>query len=211
MYYHYTRRKKIVKKEILGIVICILLVITVLPVSATSHQKFIQSNDNAIGTKWNYKSLKDIPSPDGNNYRCIMFCDDHEQTLKWISLINESGFKNAWQKKFIELTIFFTLPGTILLFGLADFRNWYAELFIKLRYKNEFSDFLTTYDIVNGSGMITYLWLSGMTNRPVDFKAQPDNSWVEDSWILDPNNAYIPNPEIWREEPFFWFFDLPFS
>jgi len=197
------------KKGIFCVLVCMLLIITVQPISATSNQKSYLSNDRTIGTKWNYKSLVDIPSPDGNSYRCIMFCDDHEQALQWISLINESGFEKAWQKKFMELTIFFILPGTILLFGLDDFRNWYAELVVKLQYKNEFLSLLDTYDTINGSGIITYLWLSGTTKRPVDFKAQPDNTWVENSWILD-GGVYIPNPEIWTDG-FLWYFDFPWD
>jgi hypothetical protein len=54
--------------------------------------------------------------------------------------------------------------------------------------------------------MISYLWLTGKTDRLADFKAQPDNTWVVDSWILD-NGAYIPNPEI-RMDTFFWYFDF---
>ena len=150
----------------------------------------------------------DIPAPDGNNYTCIMFCNNHEQTLEWISLIDESGFEKAWLENFIKLTTFFILPGTILFFGLCDFRNWYSELFIKLRYRDEFLDFLNDYDELNDSGMITYLWLAGITNRPIDFKSQPDNSWIEDSWILDDSGVFIPNPEIWGEL-FFWYFEIP--
>lgn len=195
------------KKKILGIIIGMLLIITVLPVTATVNQKSLISDDIAIGAKGAYKSRIEISSPDGNEYRCIMFCDNHEQVLDWISLINESGFQKTWQKKFMELTIFFLLPGTVLLFGLGDFHNWFAGLFAKLRYQNEFINFLNTYDAVNGSDMITYLWLSGMTNQPVDFKAQPDNSWVENSWILD-NGEYVPNSEIWGDATF-WYIDLP--
>jgi hypothetical protein len=196
------------KKKIFGICLCMLLILTVLPVSATSDQRSIQSDESAIGTSSNYKRRSEILSPDGNSYRCIMFCGNHEKTLKWISLIDESGFQKAWQKKFLELTIFFMLPGSVILFGLCDFRNWYMELFTQLKYKDDFVNFLETYDTINGSGMITYLWLTGETNRPVDFKAQPDNSWVENSWVLD-NGEYIPNSEIWDEGVFFWYFDFP--
>lgn len=185
-----------------------LMITTVLPVSGTFARKYLISSDETIDKKEEYKSLINIASPDGNNYTCIMFCETHEQTLKWISLINESGFEKAWQKKFMELTIFLALPGTIILFGLGNFRNWYSELFIMLKYKNEFLDFLNTYDQLNGSGMITYLWLAEITNRPIDFKAQPDNSWVEDSWILNYDNYFIPNPVIW-DDLGFWYFDFP--
>jgi hypothetical protein len=194
-------------KKILSVCICMLLIITILPVSAKSNQKTSLSNDTGIGTKWSYKSLKAISSPDGTSYRCIMFCENHEQTLDWISLINESGFQKAWQKKFLELTIFLLIPGTKIFFGLEAFRNWYVGLFIKQWHKDEYSNFLSTYDTENGSGMITYLWLSKTTDKPIDFKAQPDNTWVDNSWILD-NGAYIPNPEIW-EDAFFWYFDFP--
>jgi hypothetical protein len=201
---------KIIRKKIFGIVICMLLIITVLPVSGTLNQKSLLSYDKAIGIKGAYKSLIKIPSPDGNNYTCIMFCDNHQQTLEWISLINKSGFEKAWRENFVKLTIFFFLPGTIFYFGLDDFRNWYADLVIKLRYRNEFVDILNTYDTVNGSGMITYLWLTGTIKRPVDFKTQPDNSWMEDSWVLDDTGKFVPNPEIWRND-FFWYFDFPWS
>ena len=196
------------KKKIFGIFICMILVITILPVSATSNHTSFISSDNGSGTKWNFKSRIDISAPDENSYRCIMFCDNHEQTLQWKSLISELGFEKAWQKKFMELTLFLFLPGTIFLFGTMDFRNWYAELFIILRNKDVFLDFLNTYDDVNGSGTIIYLWLSEKTNRLVDFKVQPDDSWIEDSWVLDNSGAYIPNPEIWIET-FFWYFDMP--
>ena len=53
--------------------------------------------------------------------------------------------------------------------------------------------------------MITYKWLAGVINKPIDFKSQPDDTWIENSWILDDNGKYIPNPEIWDELPF-----LPF-
>jgi hypothetical protein len=69
-------------------------------------------------------------------------------------------------------------------------------------------DFLSTYDFVNGSGMITYLWLTGTTKRPVDFKAQPDNSWIGNSWVPDGTGMLAPNPEIWNKL-YFWYFDLP--
>jgi len=198
------------KKEIICVLVFMLMIITVLPVSATLPQKSNLLIDRGIGEKWSFKSLSEIPSPDGNSYRCIMFCENHEQTLQWISLINESGFEKAWQKKFLELTIFFILPGTISLFGLGGFRNWYAELVVQLQHKNEFLNFLNTYEAENGSGMIIYLWLSGITNRPVDFRAQPDNSWVENSWILEPSGVYMPNPDIW-DKFFAWYFDFPWD
>lgn len=198
---------KNMKKNIIGICVCMLLILTVLPVSATSTQKSNQTYENAIGTSSNYKSRGEILSSDGNSYRCLMFCENHEQTLRWISLIEESGFQKAWQKKFLELTFLFALPGSILFFGLDDFHNLYAKLLIKLKFQDDFLNFLNTYDTTDGSGMITYLWLTGEPNRPVDFKAQPDNTWVENSWILD-NGEYIPNPEIWTDS-FFWYFDFP--
>lgn len=37
---------------------------------------------------------------------------------------------------------------------------------------------------------------TGIINKPIDFKSQPDNTWIENSWILDDNGKYIPNPEI---------------
>jgi hypothetical protein len=204
------------KKKLIGIFVCMLLIATVLSVSGASTQtliaksekidmKFLLSNYEDTGIKGGYRSLIDIPSPDGNNYSCIMYCNNHEQTLEWISLIDESGFEKAWLKQFIKLTTFFILPGTILLFGLDDFRHWYFELSIKLKHRDEFLDFLNNYDELNGSGMITYKWLAGVINKPIDFKSQPDDTWIENSWILDDNGKYIPNPEIWDELPF-----LPF-
>ena len=211
------------KGLVVGIIVCMLLIGTVLPVSGaltqteiakseTIDKKSLISNNKNIGIKGGYKSMMDIPSPDGNNYTCIMLCNNHEQTLEWIYLIDELGFEKAGLRNFIKLITFFILPGTIFFFGLLDFRDRYAELFIKLTYRDEFLDFLNNYDEINGSGMITYLWLAGAgltwTNRFVDFKSQPDNSWIEDSWILDDVGVFIPNPEIWVE-PFFWYFDFP--
>jgi hypothetical protein len=170
-------------------------------------KKLSLSNNENVGIRGGYKSLIDIPSPDGNSHRCIMFCNNHKQTLDWISSIDEIGFEKAWQKNLIKLTIFFIIPGTVFWFGLNDFRESYTDLFIKLMYRDEFLDFLNTYDKINGSCMITYLWLAGLVRRPIDFKSQPDNSWIEDSWILD-NSEFIPNPEIW-EEPFLWYFNFP--
>jgi hypothetical protein len=203
------REEEKMKNKLLGIFVCMLVIITVLPISALAAHRPLESKVEAIGVKESYKSVVDIPSPDNQSYPCIMFCENHEQVLKWISLINESGFEKAWQKKFLELTIFFILPGTKIIFGLLEFRIWYSELFYKLKHKNEFLNFLNTYDTVNGSGMITYLWLSGKINRPVDFKAQPDNSWIENSWVIDDGGEYIPNPEIWGKL-YFWYFTIPF-
>jgi hypothetical protein len=137
-----------------------------------------------------------------------MFCHNNNQTLDWVTLVGASGFTKAWQTKFARVTLLFLLPGSILLFGLNDFRNWYTELFLELRYKTEFETFLQTYDTVNGTGMITYLWLSGTAHRPTDFQAQPDNTWIPNSWILDNTGTYIPNPEIWGQL-YFWHFDFP--
>jgi len=60
------------------------------------------------------------------------------------------------------------------------------------------------------AGTITYLWSSGITNRAVDFKTQPDHTWFENSWILDNTGAHIPNPEIWIED-FLWYFGYPWD
>jgi hypothetical protein len=207
------------KIKFISVFICFLLISSVLSISATLAQNNITKTENIdkisflsinekIGIRGHYKSSKNIPSPDGDSYRCIMFCNNHKQTLEWISLIEESGFEKAWQKNLIRLTTLFIIPGTTLFFGLDDFRNWYLELFIKLKHKDEFLDFLNNYDESSDSGMITYLWLSGITNRPVDFKSQPDNSWIDNSWILDNSGIYIPNPKIWYE-PFFWYIDFP--
>jgi len=193
--------------KIIGIILCMLLIATVFPVSASAPQKAIASAENTRGSKGEYKSVMPIPSPDGNSYRVIMFCNNHQQTLDWISLINQTGFEKAWRTKFMDLTLFFMCPFTIILYGLLGFRCWYLTLFLQVRHKAEFQNFLQTYDRINGSGMITYLWLSGTTHRPVDFQAQPDNTWVNNSWILD-NGAYVPNPHIW-DTLAFWYFDFP--
>ena len=62
------------------------------------------------------------------------------------------------------------------------------------------SDFvyLEFLDDYNDTGMITYIWFKSATKKLVDFKIQPDNTWIENSWILD-NGNYIPNPDIWYE------------
>ncbi|UCD14201.1 MAG: hypothetical protein JSW60_01965 [Thermoplasmatales archaeon] len=206
------------KKKIIGILFCMLLMSYALPVSGTSSQSIISNAETSyknslisyyedIGISGGYKSMIDISSPEGKNYTCIMFCNNHEQTLDWIYNIDEFGFEKAWFNNLIKLTIFYIMPGTVLWFGLHQFREWYSDLFIKLRYKDDFLDFLNNYDEINGTGMITYSWLSGFTNRPIDFKSQPDNSWIEDSWILD-EGGFIPNPEIWGEL-FFWYFEIP--
>ncbi|HVQ00167.1 MAG TPA: hypothetical protein VMT57_01505, partial [Candidatus Thermoplasmatota archaeon] len=111
--------------------------------------------------------------------------------------------------KFARVTIVLLLPGSILWFGLESFRNWYAELYLVQRHKTEFEQFLQTYDTVNGTGMITYLWLSGTAHRPVDFKAQPDSTWAPNSWILNNlTGGYKPNPAIWGTL-YFWHFNFP--
>jgi hypothetical protein len=192
-------------RKIIGLVCCMLLISTILPISATvSKEKVVSEN---IGINGGYKSKLAINSPDGKQYRCIMFCYNHEYTINWISQIEELGFEKAWKSKIKELTLFLILPVTILYFGTNDFRERYLDLFLKLRYKDEFVNFLEDYDQENGNGMITYLWLKVTNKRPVDFKSQPDNSWIEESWILD-DGSYIPNPEIW-DEPFLWYVDLP--
>ena len=206
------------KIKFIGILICFLLISSILSISGTVAQNTITkvenidkisfiSNKKETGITGQYKSLNNIPSPDGKSYRCIMFCYNHKQTLDWISLINESGFEKAWKNKLMELTILLFLPGTLIYFASDDFRSWYLDLFLRLRNKDDFLDFLSNYDQINGNGMITYLWLKTSIKRPVDFKSQPDNSWIEESWILD-DGKYIPNSEIWSEL-FFWYFDLP--
>jgi len=207
------------KNKIIGIFICILFIGTVLPVSGkltridnpyfdTLDNKYLIPNDGDYGVKGGYKSRIDILSPDGNEYTCIMFCKNHEKTLEWISEIEELGFEKAWLNNFIELTTFFILPGTVFFFGLNDFREHYIDIFIILRHREEFTVFLNNYDELNGNGIITYLWLKATINRPFDFKSQPDNSWIEDSWILDDTSQYVPNPEIWGELGL-WYFEIP--
>ena len=193
------------KTLILGIIV-LLIGVAVNPSVATMQLEEKVEFEN-IGINGDYKSKIAINSPDGNDYRCIMFCYNHKLTLDWISEIEELGFEKAWRNKLMELTILLFLPGTLIYFALNDFRGWYFDLFLRLRYKNEFLDFISNYDQINGNGMITYLWLKTTIKRPVDFKPQPDNSWIEESWILD-NGEYIPNPEIW-DEPYYWYFDLP--
>jgi len=198
------------RKKIVGLMMCLLLMCTVFSAAVTAQQNSVIMTTGTGGVKGVYKSVNVVPSPDGKSYRCLMFCENHMQTLQWISLINTSGFEKAWQKKFMEITFVLLLPGSVFLFGLNDFRIWYMQLALKVQYRTEFVSFLQGYDTVNGSGMITYLWLSGTLNRPVDFQAQPDDSWINDSWILDDTGAYIPNPEVWGWA-FFWYFDVPFQ
>jgi hypothetical protein len=193
------------KKKIIGILVCMILIgtfsqtrVIVIGKSEISENKISILNNDKIGIKGIYRSLMFIASPDGNNYSCKMYCNDHTQTLKWISLIDQLGFEKVWQKQFIKLTIIFILPGSIFIFGLDDFLLWYSELFIKQRNKAELLNCLNNYDELNGTGTITYSWDSGLTNKQFDFKIQPDNSWIENSWILEGIN-YIPNPEIWEK------------
>jgi len=197
--------------KLVGILICTLLIGTLLPTtgiltktvigkSKTLENNSLLPNYNDIGIKGIYKSLISIPSPDGNSYSCIMYCNDHTQTLEWISLVNQLGFEKAWQKQFIKLIILFILPGAVFLFGLDDFLLWYSELSIKQKQKVEFLNYLDNYDQSSGTGMITYSWVSGFTKKASDFKSQPDNSWIENSWVLDDNDNFIPNPEIWKKE-----------
>ena len=193
------------KTLILGIIV-LLIGIAVQP-SVAKMQPGEKVKLEKNGINGDFKSKIAINSPDGNGYRCIMFCYNHKLTLDWISEIEELGFEKAWRNKLMELTILLFLPGTLIYFALNDFRAWYFDLFLRLRYKNDFLDFLSNYDQINGNGMITYLWLKTTIKRPVDFKPQPDNSWIEESWILD-ESKYIPNPEIW-EEANFWYFDPP--
>lgn len=190
------------KRKIIGIFVCILLIGTVTQtVIAKPEKNILPLNDNA-GIRGGYRSIIEITSPDGSSYSCIMYCNNHKQTLEWINLIDESGFEKAWAKQLLKLTLLFILPGTIFYFGLDEFKHWYSELYIKLQNKDDFINFLTDYDQEAGAGMITYKWLSGIINNPIDFKSQPDNTWIEDSWIIDDYGKYIPNPEIWHELPY---------
>jgi hypothetical protein len=199
--------KKNLFSKILILGIIILLVGVAVQPSMGKLQPEEKVKFGNIGINGDYKSKMEINSPDGNDYRCIMFCYNHKLTLDWISEIEEFGFEKAWRNKLIELIILLFIPGTLIYFALNDFRAFYLELFLRLRNKDDFLDSLNNYDQINGSGMITYLWLKTTIKRPVDFKPQPDNSWIEESWILD-NGEYIPNPEIWGK-PSFWYLDLP--
>ena len=192
-------------RKIIGILVCMILIgtfiqtrVTIIGKSKILEYNSLILNSDMIGIKGIYRSLMFIASPDGNNYSCSMYCNDHTQTLKWISLIDRLGFEKAWQKQFIKLMVLFILPGSIFLFGLDDFLLWYSGLFIKHRNKDEFLNCLNNYDELNGTGTISYSWSSGLANKQLDFKSQPDNSWIENSWIIDVIN-YIPNPEIWEK------------
>ena len=194
------------KQKIIGILICMLLIGTLIPATKIvigknnpSENQLLESNSSQVGVRWMYRSIMPIQSPDGKNYSCIMYCNNHNQALNWISLIDELGFEKAWQKHFMKLAIIFMLPGTILLFGLNDFMLWYLGLFIKQKHKVEFLNCLNSYDQINGTGIITYSWVSELKNKPFDFRSQPDDSWVENSWILGDNCYFIPNPEIWEK------------
>ena len=199
------RKNLLGKTLVLGIIVLLVGVAVQPIVAAIQPEGKVQFENN--GTNGDYKSKIAINSPDGNDYRCIMFCYNHKYTMDWVSKIEELGFEKAWRAKLMDLIILLILPGTLIYFALDDFRALYLDLFLRLRNKDDFLDFISSYDKINGSGMITYLWLKTAIKRPVDFKPQPDNSWVEESWILD-DGKYIPNPEIW-EEPYFWYFDLP--
>ena len=195
--------------KIIGFFIFMLLIGTILPTtgiltktvigtSNSSENNNLMQND-IIGIRGVYKSRFSILSPDGNNYSCIMYCNDHPQTLEWISLVNQQGFEKAWQKQFIRLIILFILPGSVILFGLDDFRLWYLSLFIKHRHNADFLNCLNNYDELNGTGIITYEWTSGLLDKGYNFQSQPDNTWIENSWVLNDDDVLIPNPEIWNK------------
>jgi len=190
------------KRKMIGVIVCIFLIATATQTIIAKSDKNILSLNDDPGIRGGYRSIIEIPSPDGNSYSCIMYCNNHKQTLEWINLIDKSGFEKAWAKQFTRLTTFFIIPGTVLFFGLDNFLHWYSELYIKLQNKDDFINFLNDYDQETGTGMITYKWLSGIINKPVDFKSQPDSTWVDNSWILDDYDTYIPNPEIWHELPY---------
>ena len=196
------------KKELIGIFVCMLLIGTTFSVSGTFSQKlisepeklnreFIISDNENIGVSGLYGSLDDIPAPDGKKYPCLMYCNNNDQVSKWISQIDESGFDKTWQLNFIKLAILFITPGTIILFGLNDFLIWYMQLLIIKKHRDEYLDFMDNYDELNTSGMVTYIWSVSSTKTLIDFKIQPDDTWIEDSWILDNIDNYIPNPDIW--------------
>ncbi|KYK26610.1 hypothetical protein AYK20_03550 [Thermoplasmatales archaeon SG8-52-1] len=194
------------KRKIIGFFIFLILIGTIThTVIAKTNKDLISLNNENAGIIGGYRSIIDISSPDGNSFPCIMYCINHKKTIEWITQIDDYGFEKAWVKQFTKLNTFFIIPGTILFFGLDDFTHWYSDLFIKLRYKEEFLNFINYYDKDTGSGMITYKWISGIFNKPIDFKSQPDNTWLDNSWILDDYGKYIPNPEIWHELPY-----LPF-
>ena len=75
----------------------------------------------------------------------------------------------------------------------------YLSLFIKHRHKTDFLNCLNNYDELNDTGIITYEWTSELIDKGYDFKSQPDNSWIENSWVLNENDVFIPNPEIWNK------------
>lgn len=195
--------------KVLGVILCMLLMTSVIPASATSIRHTAPVETKIVGNYDNYKSIAPVPSPDGNSYRVLMFCSDQKQTLEWISRINQSGFDSAWRSEFKKVTFVLMFPFSIMWFGTSHFRDWYATLLLERQYKTQFQQFLQSYDTVNGTGMITYLWLSGSAHRPVDFEAQPDNTWVNNSWILK-NGVYVPNPAIWNYLDF-WHFDAPWD
>jgi len=195
------------KYKTLEALFCLLLLVTMIPISAGMTPLENPLLEKSKGVQGIYKSLIPIPSPNNSSYRVIMFCVNHKQTLDWITAINQSGFQKAWRQHFLKATFVLMLPFSILLFGLNDFRAWYIMLFIQGIHKTEFQDFLKTYDTVNGSGMITYLWNAGTTDSPVSFHVQPDNALVNNSWILK-NGVYIPNPEIWTMF-FLWRINFP--
>lgn len=194
------------KVKLIGIIVCMLLIGTMLPVNATflkemkskaeitNKGSYILDLENN-GVTGVYKSLIDIPAPDGNEYNCLMYCNNHEQVTKWISQIDQGGFDTTWLENIIKLIVFYFTPGSILVFGLDDFFVWFMDLFLLRKHQDKYLEFLDDY---NDTGMITYIWFTSVTKKLVDFKIQPDNTWIENSWILD-NGNYIPNPDIWYE------------
>jgi len=195
------------KTKLIGLVACLLVLLTVAPAEAAVV------NQSAVG-KWpgvweSYKSISPVLSPDGSSYRAIMLCSNHKQTMVWVTSVNELGFAKAWQKEFMRLTVFFMMPGSVFMFGVMGFRAWYTNLLLIRAHSTEFQTCLQDYDTVNGQGIITYLWLSGGQTQPVDFKGQPDSTWVDNSWILNSHGtSYVPNPDVWASAGF-WHLNPP--
>ena len=74
------------KVKLIGIIVCMLLIGTILPVNGAflkemnsqpeitdngSYKPYLE-NSGVTGV---YKSLIDIPAPDGNKYNCLIYCN----------------------------------------------------------------------------------------------------------------------------------------
>jgi len=93
-------------KKAIGILLVLMLALTtVVPISAAVNHKPLGSHANAIDVQEEYKSLIEIPSPDGTSYRCIMFCENHKQTADGGDIIG--GERNVFLNSNVWLVKYF--------------------------------------------------------------------------------------------------------